>query len=359
MGCGKVWVWITNILLWVSIVLIIIAFCTDYTVFKITSIAIVSPVGVAYYCLMFIYSYYYYFPAVMKITRFYDYIDKVFKSSPLITMKISCYHLVYVHRSRSSSGGWHREITYEQTEPFYYRTWRDVTGQLKLETSISPYILLDLGSEVQFIADGTINDFKRVKEDFIARNKRDRSYNFNRTDKLPNLHKRILIQVTEESPCLFGRVFFILFGLLSFNAVYSTYLDYYCHRQKITIKKGISTRQDVNIPEIRRLNANLDPVIITASQIVTFDPSKLPQVIELNPPGVLQQREPIGQGEVRTGITEHDFHPAPGYQSEFMISGNNANQSVSRQHEVSREMQVLPPQQPVASCRVVPLPNAT
>lgn len=327
MSCGKICVWITNVLFWGTIVFIIVAFCTDYTTLKILSIISISIVGIVYYSLTIFYSYFYYFPVTMTITKFYEYIDKMFKSMPLVNLNIICYHYY------SSRGGRNREVTHERNEAFNYLSWRDTSGQLKLETSVAPCILLDLFLEVPFVDDGTMHDFGRAKNDFIARNNFNTHQLFTRTDKLLGFCKRILIQVTDKPAPLLGRGFFILFGLLTFNAAYTTYIDYLCHKQKMTIKKAISTRRNLDTPAIRRLNVKLNPLIVTSDQIIVFSPFKGPQVIGLDQPEaqqylnplVPQRREPVAEDEVRTEAPAAEFNPAGGHQSIFIPPSDNAN----------------------------------
>lgn len=345
MDSSRSLIWPISMLLWVCIIFVIFAFYVDEDVAKITSITFVSIVCASYYYLTFVYIYRHYFSVNMTIDEFYKHIDKIFKSSPLVTMSIICYRLVRSPATRFSNGYRYRKITHEQTEEFRYRSWKDITGELRLETSAKPYLLLDLDLLVSLVKDGTQEDYKRTGADFIARNTFDTHQIYNKLDSLPGFREYILIHIVDEIPSLFGPGFFTFFGLITLSAVYLSYLDSCCHMQSFTIKKTISTRQDLDTLDIKRSNTNLDPVIITANQVVVFDPLQPPQIIELNQLGApqypimqIKQQKSAFQGDVGMDAPESEFYPAPGCQLEFVMAKKSIYRepATEEQHEMKR-----------------------
>jgi hypothetical protein len=263
---------------------------------KNCSIALAAVFAIIYYCETFCCSYCSYFSHLSDAAKSYEDIDKMFKSSPLVTMNVVCYHYRQVHhshgtgRNRTSSSSTEKVVTHRSSQEFKYSSWRDISGEFKLDTSGAmkdeniAYVLLDLSLDVQFASDGTADDYSRARLDFINRNRYDRYQDYSQINTIPNFHEHFLIQVTDQVPCLFGQGYFIIFGLLTFNAFYSTYVDCFCQRQKFMIKKVVSTRQNLNAPELQNQYAYYDPRMQMANQMVVFAPDQGPQVYGISQP---------------------------------------------------------------------------
>lgn len=381
MSCRRVFTWIANLLIWGAIALVIVAFLGDSSSLQSASIALLIICAIIYYCETFICSYCSSLSNITTAAKSYEDIDKMFKSSPLITMNIHCFH--YARRRRYGAGrrrgmrSSERVITHRSSEEFPYQSWRDISGEFRLETSSAAkndavsYVLLDLALEVQFASDGTAEDYSRSKLDFVSRNRYDRYQSYFQRNDIPGFRERFLIQVTDNGPCCFGRGFFIFFGLLTFNAFYSTYVDCCCHRQKFTIKKAISTRQDLNAPKVQDQYAYYDPRMIMNNQMVVFNPAQGPQVYGLNQPGAQQYMNmqavqpqvlfaPVVRGEELTETPESDCQP-PGNQSTLTPLRGNGHQAVHPQYAVPPHygIQQAPyqPQQLVAAPQVAPQPQ--
>lgn len=295
MSCRRVFSWIANLLIWGAIAFVGISFGMDLASgAKNGSIAILIICAIIYYCEAFICSYCSYFMHLSVAAKSYEDIDKMFKSSPLVTMNITCYHYrrTYRHRSRGgrSSSSSERVVTHRSSEEFRYMSWRDISGEFKLDMSGAlkdenvAYVLLDLNLAVEFASDGTAEDYSRAKLDFVSRNRYDRYQDYHQGNSLPSFQDCFLIQVTDQQPCCFGLGYFIFFGLLTFNAIYSTYIDCYCHKQKFTVKKVISTRQNLSAPEMQSQYAYYDPRMLIANQMVVFPVNQDPQVMTLSQP---------------------------------------------------------------------------
>lgn len=296
MSCRRVFTWIANLLIWGAIVFVALSFAMDLSSgLKSGSVALLIICAIIYYCETFICSYCGYFSHLSVVAKSYEDIDKMFKSSPIITMNITCYHYRHVYRHSGSGNNYsssssEKVVTHRSSEEFRYTSWRDVSGEFKLDMSGAlndesvAYVLLDLNLAVEFASDGTSEDYGRAKLDFISRNRYDRYQDYHQGNSLPSFQECFLIQVTDQQPCCFGLGYFIFFGLLTFNAFYSSYLDCYCHKQNFTIKKVISTRQNLSAPEMQSQYAYYDPRMLMADQMIVFPIDQGPQVMALNQP---------------------------------------------------------------------------
>jgi len=289
MSCRRVFSWIANILFWGAIALAGYAFSGDATDIQGVSAFLCVIFGIMYYLETFICSYCSYLSGITTASVTYEDMDKMFKGNPSVRMEIECYHTI--HRRKR---GPEKVVTHRASEEFFYKSWRDVSGEFKLDTALgavddgASYILLTLSVEVQFAPDGTAEDYNMKKSELIQKNKFDRTQGFKLINTIPDFRESIFVQVSDRPPCCVGVGYFILFGLLTFNAIYSSYLDSCCNKQKFSIKKLISTRQDLNTPQMKSQYAYYDPRMVLGNQMVIFYPSQDPQVHALNQPAAQQ-----------------------------------------------------------------------
>lgn len=303
MRIRRIFDWITNLLFWGAIVFIGVSYGLDLSSsLKSVSIILAALFGLIYYGNTFICSYCSYLSNQMKMDKAYDSLDRAFKKPPRILMGIECYHYTKSRKSgnnrggrgrnksnfRSSTGG--KVVTHKAWEDFHYRSWRDISGEFKLDISEASrnedvcFLLLDLSVEAHYANDGTSEDHQRKKHDFIVRNlRRDRCRRFYEQHTVEGLQPTAMVQLTDSLPCCFGLCYFVIFGLLSFNAIYSTYLDSYCHRQSFVIKKVVSTRTDLQANELQSQYAYYDPRFVLQKQVITFAPVQAPQIIYIGP----------------------------------------------------------------------------
>jgi len=286
--CRRVCSWILNLLLWACIAFLIASYSSDELAdLESTSIILFIVFLILYYIETFFYSYCSYFLNLASVARSYEEIDKMFKASPSVTMHIVCYHY-RTHRRNDGSTVRERVNTHKASEEFDYSSWRDISGEFRLDTSGATknenvsYVLLDLSLNIQFASDGTAEDYSKRKATFIRRNKLDEYHDFSERHRISYFQNCFLVQVTDKVPYCFGLGYFILFGLLGFNAPYSTYLDYFCKRQVFTIKKAISTRQNLNASEMKSKYAYYDPRIVVVNQMIIFTQHQPPQIFALS-----------------------------------------------------------------------------
>jgi len=303
MSCRRVCSWILNIMLWACIAFVIASFVSDgLDHLKGTSIILLVVIGILYYIETFGYSYCSYFLNLASVAKSYEEIDKMFKAYPTITMHIVCYHYRQYRRSDGALVT-ERVETHRASQEFDYSSWRDISGQFKLDTSGATkdetisYVLLDLSFDIQLASDGTAGDYSDQKAIFIRRNRLDDEYTFSVTHKISYFQNCFLVQVTDQVPSCFGLGYFILFGLLGFNAPYSTYLDRFCKRQVFTIRKAISSRDNLNTAEMKSKYAYYDPRIVVVNQMIIFTQNQAPQMVALSdaPSQYLAVQQPPAQ----------------------------------------------------------------
>eukprot|EP01022_Parablepharisma_sp_SALTPOND_P013509 TRINITY_DN1812_c0_g1_i2.p2 TRINITY_DN1812_c0_g1~~TRINITY_DN1812_c0_g1_i2.p2 ORF type:complete len:180 (-),score=11.73 TRINITY_DN1812_c0_g1_i2:112-651(-) len=97
-----------------------------------------------------------------------------------------------------------------------------------------------------------------------------------------------MVQVTDVVPCCFGLGYFIWWSLIGFHLFYVLYVDNFCHEQEFTIKKVVSTRQDLRNEEINRRYEYYNPRMIMKNQTIVFGKAQ-PQFLSLPPQGIPQQ----------------------------------------------------------------------
>eukprot|EP00826_Nyctotherus_ovalis_P051715 TRINITY_DN6477_c0_g1_i8.p2 TRINITY_DN6477_c0_g1~~TRINITY_DN6477_c0_g1_i8.p2 ORF type:complete len:243 (-),score=47.74 TRINITY_DN6477_c0_g1_i8:45-773(-) len=171
--------------------------------------------------------------------------------------------------------------------------------------------MLELSIDVQFANDGTGEDYARSKLNFITRNRFDRYQSYHQLNQIVDFRDRFFIQVTDNPPCCFGRSYFIFFGLLTFNALYSSYLDCCCHRQAFVIRKVVSTRTDLNSLQMQNQYNYYDPCMVMPNQMVVFAPTQAPQVLSVN--------QTAAQQYMKTPMVQPQTLFVPGFQGEEIM----------------------------------------
>jgi len=341
MSGRRVCSWICNLMLWAAIVFIITSHASNgLDHLRTGSVTILVIAMIIYYIETFLYSYCSYFLNFASVAKSYEEINKMFKASPSVTMNIVCYHYrQYVKNDGSIAT--ERVDSHKATKRLNYSSWRDISGQFKLDTSGATkdesisYVLLDLSYIIHFADDGTVEDYEESKTSFIRTNKLDTEYEFSETRDISYFQSCFLVQVTDQVPSCFGLGYFILFGLLGFNAPYSTYVDRFCKRQVFTIKKLISTRKDINGSEMESEYASYDPRIIIVNQVIIFPPNQGPQVFALN--AVPQQYAHVLQPPPQGLPVFVPQAPVPSQLPEGAASNNQFPQTTQRQLQLDQQ----------------------
>ena len=200
----------------------------------------------------------------------YEKMGELFHTPPEITFKCECYHDSDEENIRADPDGTHSNeltkkiISYNESYKFPYYTARDVSGLLNLDFGTSNaqkkyYIKLELNEEINFADSISYNDYENEKSNFCRRNRnRDVFFSFTESKQIPGLQKYSLIKISNKDPCIVHFGWFCFFTLLTFSEFYKLYVDSCCIYQSFTIKKLISTRNDLNQPEYQESAPKLD-----------------------------------------------------------------------------------------------------
>lgn len=193
----------------------------------------------------------------------YEQMSKYFKTLPVINWTCECYHYeTRTYTTTDSDGNVSTHTTTEKvvtcrgSQDMSYYSSRDVSGIFLLncdEANINKkqYIKLELTDQIDFADSATVTDYQIQKQAFIsAYQNRDVHFDYWENRYIPGLIQYNLINIhNEEKGCINFGLFF-LFTILSFAELYKLYIDSKCIHQDFTIKKIISTRYNLNGPQL-------------------------------------------------------------------------------------------------------------
>lgn len=228
----------------------------------------------------------------------YSYMERMFYTPVHKVMHIQCYHYeTRLRTERDANGNTSvkteqvRVNTHSSTERYFYISWRDISGKFDLDVSGAmekqerPFVKLHLGLAMQPAGDGTESDFNHQKNSFVWRNNRDTHYDFDERLELQGYDEHILVRVSDFQPPYFSLGWFILFTLLTVVEFYKQYMDKFCVVQDFTIRKVVSSRQDLNNPTYVQQYIAFIPTIVYMGVVKTYDgPMILAQGELLAPP---------------------------------------------------------------------------
>jgi hypothetical protein len=210
-----------------------------------------------------------------KANTIHEYMNTLFSTPPNITFHIECYH--YKQNIHSKNKSKRKIITFRDSQPFYFYTWKDISGLFLLDTSNivakdfkQKYIKLQLNFDLLFANDGTGQDYEIQRNIFYARNRwRDQYIAFKESRHLPGVKEFNLVRVSDKSAPLVNCYVYILFVLLPFVEFYKIYVNHFCDYQTYTIKKIVSSRNDLNMPEfVERFQDQLPKIVISGEEVL-------------------------------------------------------------------------------------------
>ena len=189
-------------------------------------------------------------------------IRRLFNTSPRITFFAECYHYeTYTYTTTDERGNniqktdTRKVITYNTSSQFNYRSVKDVSGEvpLRLDENILEkkyYLKLELRKQIDFEDINSKNDYENQKNNFYQINKvRDEYMDFSESWDLPGIITNNLVKISDKGkfPVNFG--LFFIFTLLTFVEFYKLFINSVSIDKIFTIKKIISTRNDLNNQE--------------------------------------------------------------------------------------------------------------
>eukprot|EP00826_Nyctotherus_ovalis_P060129 TRINITY_DN8411_c0_g2_i4.p1 TRINITY_DN8411_c0_g2~~TRINITY_DN8411_c0_g2_i4.p1 ORF type:complete len:277 (+),score=41.51 TRINITY_DN8411_c0_g2_i4:46-876(+) len=226
-----------------------------------------------------------YFLHITTCADVYDYMEKLFYEPMSKVMRINCYHMetqtTTMDSPRSGSQRTHttttRVNTHSAKKAFRYTSWRDVSGEFAVNVGGASanqeraFIRLRLELKMSFVNDGTGEDFERQKAEFIRRNDRDVMYEYSDCLELKGYREYSLVRVSDTDPKFFGFTWYLLSTLLTLSEFYKMYMDRFCIDQEFNIVKMVSSRQDINAPQVIHRYEPMVPRIVYGEHEVVYD----------------------------------------------------------------------------------------
>lgn len=222
-----------------------------------------------------------------KADSIHNHMEKLYYTPPTVTFHAVCYHYETYHYTETDSDGkthhrtrTERVVTHSEYENFRFCSWRDVSGCflldsekfLRKENSQKVYIKLELDLDFDFADDMSRYDYEMQKTQFKMRNiYRDVHMDFTETQDISGFTKYNLVRITEETPaCLNCGVYLLFTFIIPVVEFYKIYINSFCIQQDYTLKKVMSTRYNLNVPNEEfnnRFQNNVPKLIIYGEEI--------------------------------------------------------------------------------------------
>jgi len=175
-----------------------------------------------------------------------------------------CSHIVGADQKLNNKGNRYvdkdefvREISKADTLTYNYKSMRDISGKINFNTT--GYKIISLNLSIQVLMDqNTLNDYNKTKDTFLNGLKDKDEYfetNFinHYLDGRP-LYSNYLVKVNGgKCGCILNFYLYLILTIFGFAFIFKLII-WLClnDKQRITIKKIISSKFDVNDPEIER-----------------------------------------------------------------------------------------------------------
>lgn len=263
----------------------------------------------------------------------------IFKAAPQIIFRGEAYHTethyeTYYDKGRRKSRMKTRKVvTHKASANFTYYSFRDVSGSFVIacdETKIDSkyYIMLELEEEFNFADAISYSDYERMKAKFIAQNNTDKHFDFSEERKIPGLEHYNLVNLKAAEPFFVGVFWFVLLDFLCLAEFYKLYVRSKCVYQKFKVRKIISTRYDLNKPEIVKENKYdlLQPKLNLIKEEYTFADKDCYSVNEENALDLPSLEEiEAAEASYREKIPVYQVAPLPGNLSNSVVIQTNQN----------------------------------
>lgn len=199
---------------------------------------------------------------------------KYFYTSPSIIFKAECYHWeTHEFKEKTDDGkkkirtSQKKVVTSTTKENFHYYSWRDISGIFLLDSEKilkdeeKVFIKLELELNLEFADDISKLDYEKQKRIFKRRNIfKDDHMEFSENIELKEFEKYNMVKIStgKDVPYLNMGMYLLFTFILPIIEFYKIYMNSFCVQQNFTIKKLISTRNDLNND---RIYANYDELL--------------------------------------------------------------------------------------------------
>ena len=144
-----------------------------------------------------------------------------------------------------------RVVTFTDQKKFKFYCWRDISGTFIIDSTKyvkekTFYVNLSLREEILFADPITEYDYQKQKDLFIQKNRfKDTRFDQNETKRTSIKVQHKIIKLTEETPQSITWYYYGIFVVLCFVELYKIYMSYYTVIEYFTIKKLISSRNNL------------------------------------------------------------------------------------------------------------------
>ena len=293
--------WFFQILIWLNIAIIIIFYIIEKINFLIISLIVFHFSYLLYMIFEFLSPTSVYLLHKNSGIGIYEKMKEIFRSHPEIKFHIQCYHTAEVRHTITDDDGNDRGYyyttetvyTHSASDSFPCYCSRDVSGlfYLKYDKNLIKkkyFIKLKLKEEIGFADYISQKDYESYKNDFIKKNDKDDSMDFKETKKIPGLDLYNLVNIRGKIPCTVNYFFYFLSIIFTVCQFYKSYVDSLCITQCFTIKKIISTREDLSQPKYEEKYASKNPSLNLIIKQYLYEPNDYNY---LNPDGLMTEKK--------------------------------------------------------------------
>ena len=282
--CLSCWCWTVQFLVWASLVGAVIFIVID----KPAGAAVFPVVYIIYIISELCSPTFSYLRHQKGNDRMYEKMGELFRTAPTITFRAVCYHYETRHHTYKDSNGHtqHRTErvrvdTHHDSMNMPYYSARDVSGLFLLDidranANKKAFIKLHLQKEINFADSISYADYLFHKEAFWQRNRyRDVHMDFTETRDIPGFHTHNLVQIGDFHPSGVSSGLYVLSTFLMVAQFYKRYVDSFCVFQNYKIRKIVSTRYNLLLPDYGQQYAQITPALNLTGTLLTYEPNNV------------------------------------------------------------------------------------
>ena len=178
--------------------------------------------------------------------------ENLFKEKPEVNIKCNCYHMETKAITTYNGSGTQTTFmtipvsTYTETQKLNIFSYLDISGIFRLKEANKNLIILELGKEINFNDEMTLYDAEKIKNELYSKNRfKDICISVTIERIVPSLKNYYLINLNGQDYPLLKKWIYITCFILTFDQLYTLYLESLCSYQFFVIRKIISSRNNV------------------------------------------------------------------------------------------------------------------
>ena len=257
--CESCWCWFIQITVWLSLIFAIISIFLNMPQI---GFGIFGVVYLFYIFTMSFSSTLSYLSHQEENDSMYNKMGQYFIAAPSIIFESESYHWEERERQITKADGTHetkvervKVVTHKDKFTMPYYSVKDVSGLFVLDVEKANvnqkyFIKLNLSKEINFADAISYSDYIFHKNAFWERNRYlDVHMDFHERRTIPNWHKYNLVQISNYKPSSVSKCKYILSMFFLYCEFYKRHVDSLCIYQSFTVRKLISTRYNLLLPE--------------------------------------------------------------------------------------------------------------